>query len=293
MKAEPLILAVGANGRFAGLVMPELLRRGARVRGMVREPGSGEKARSHGATEIEVADLRDPESLDRAVRGVDGIFYIGPVFEADESQMGLNMLRAARKAGVRRFVFSSVIHPTLHLENHFAKAAVEAAVYSSGLEYVVLHPATYYQNLESAWKNVLEHQVIAEPFSKKARIVRVDYRDVAEVAAIGLTEDRLNYGTFELCAAGLPNREDIARVMREVLGTKVEAAEPSFEEWAATGNLPCDERQKRLLRKMYEYYGKHGASGNSLTLHSILGREPRTLHQYVLGLAAQAKSVAA
>lgn len=293
MKAEPVILAVGANGRFAGLVVPELVRRGARVRGMVRKPEAVERARSHGATEIAIADLRDPESLDRAVRGVDGVFHIAPAFEVDESQMGLNMLRAARNAGVRRFVFSSLIHPTLHLENHYAKTSVEAAVYSSGMEYVVLHPATFYQNLELGWKNVLEHHVIAEPFSKKARIVRVDYRDVAEVAAIGLTEDRLNYGTFELCGEGLPNREDIARVMSEILRTKVEAAEPSFEEWAAKVHLPYDERQKRLLRKMYEYYGKYGATGNSLTLQAILGREPRTLHQYVLALAAQANSIAA
>ncbi len=50
---------------------------------------------SHGATEIAIADLRDPESLDRAVRGVDGVFHIAPAFEVDESQMGLNMLRAA------------------------------------------------------------------------------------------------------------------------------------------------------------------------------------------------------
>jgi len=293
MKAEPLILAVGANGRFAGLVIPELVRRAARVRGMVRRAENEDKARASGAAEIAIADLRNPESLDRAVRGVDGIFYIGPAFEPDESQMGLNMLRAARKAGVRRFVFSSVIHPTLHLDNHFPKASVEAAVCSSGLEYVVLQPATFYQNLESGWRKVLEQHEFAEPFSKKARVARVDYRDVAEVAAIGLTEDRLSYGTFELCAEGLPNREDIARVMSEVLGTQVAAAEPTFEDWAANANLHYDVRQTRSLRKMYDYYGKYGATGNSLTLRSILGREPRTLHQYVLGLAAQAKSLAA
>jgi uncharacterized protein YbjT (DUF2867 family) len=291
MKADPLILSVGANGRFAGLVVPELIRRGARVRGMVRDPEHAEIARAKGATEIVIADLRDPESLDKAVKGVDGVFYIGPAFERDESQMGLNMLRAALRARVRRFVFSSVMHPTLHLQSHFAKASVEAAVYSSGLEFVVLQPATLYQNLESGWQNVLEHHVIAEPFSRQARVARVDYRDVAEVAAIGLTDDRLNCGTFELCAEGLPNREDIARVMSEVLGTRVEAAEPSFTEWSTKAHLPYDEWQRRQLRMMFEYYGKYGAAGNSSTLRSILGREPRTLHQFVLGVAAQARTV--
>lgn len=34
----PTILAVGAAGKFAGLVAPELAKRGARVRGMIQDP---------------------------------------------------------------------------------------------------------------------------------------------------------------------------------------------------------------------------------------------------------------
>ena len=40
----------------------------------------------------------------------------------------------------------------------------------------------------------------AEPYSAERRMMRVDYRDVSGVAAIALTEDRLLFGTFELCA---------------------------------------------------------------------------------------------
>lgn len=40
----------------------------------------------------------------------------------------------------------------------------------------------------------------AEPWSDETRFSRVDYRDVAKVAAIALTSDRVLYGTFELCA---------------------------------------------------------------------------------------------
>ncbi len=45
------------------------------------------------------------------------------------------------REGVRRFVFSSVIHPVLsQLSNHAAKAPVEEAVLNSNLEYTFLHP---------------------------------------------------------------------------------------------------------------------------------------------------------
>jgi len=47
-----------------------------------------------------------------------------------------------------------------------------------------------------------ETGAIGEPWSNETRFSRVDYRDVAEVAAIALTEDRLLYRTYELCAEG-------------------------------------------------------------------------------------------
>ncbi|MBZ4422562.1 hypothetical protein [Myxococcus sp. RHSTA-1-4] len=53
----------------------------------------------------------------------------------------------------------------------------------------------------------------------------MDHRDVAEVAAIALTEDRLAHGTFELSTC-VPNREEIAALMSQVLGRRIEAAEP-------------------------------------------------------------------
>lgn len=147
-------------------------------------------------------------------------------------------------------------------------------------------PATFFQNFEPAWPAILKTGILAEPFSKIARIARVDFRDVAEVAALALLEDRLVFGTFELCADGMPNREDIARIMSDVLDRSIQAAEPSFEEWAAKARSPYDQAQMQLL-KMYEFYGAHGAPGNSLTLRAILGRGPRTLRNYIEELAGQ------
>ena len=52
------------------------------------------------------------------------------------------------------------------------------------MEFVVLDPATFFQNMEPAWPAIVQFNAIAEPFSKKAKIARVDYRDVAEVLAV-------------------------------------------------------------------------------------------------------------
>lgn len=274
----PTVLAVGAAGQFAGLVVPALAERGARVRGFVRDSAQGDAVRGHGAEEIAVGDLADRSSLDAALRGVDAVFYIAPAFQDHEADLGLAMVEAAKAAGVSRFVFSSVIHPILSaLVNHGAKAPVEEAVLASDMEYTFLHPALFFQNLDRAWPTVAKTGVFAEPWSTDTRFSRVDYRDVAEVAAMALTSDRLNFGTFELCAEGDLDRRDVAALMGEVLGQSVEA------QIAHPKDVPPP------MRLMFDYYDKHGLLGSCVTLRAILGREPRSLRAYFEELASSSK----
>jgi uncharacterized protein YbjT (DUF2867 family) len=183
------ILAVGAAGKFAGLIIPALAEHGGRVRGSVHKPDQAQQVRSHGAAEVAVGDLGDRASLDAALDSIDAVFYIAPAFLPGEAEIGKSMVDAAIQAGVRRFVFSSVIHPVLSgLVNHAAKAPVEEAVLNSNLEYTFLHPTLYFQNYAGPWPRIVETGVLAEPWSADTRFTRVDYRDVAEVAAIALTE---------------------------------------------------------------------------------------------------------
>lgn len=273
------ILAFGASGKSAGLLLPALAARGAHVRGFVRKDADADEVRRLGAKEVAVGDLTDRPSVERAMAGVERVFYIGPAFMPREAETGCAIVEAAAKAGVRRFVFSSVIHPVLSgLANHAAKAPVEEAILDSGMEYALLHPALFFQNYAGGWPKVAASNVLAEPWSCETRFSRVDYRDVAEAAAAALTEDRLLNGTFELCAAGEFNRHDVAALMGEALGREVRAAKTDPD-------APGDEA--RAMRPMFDHYDRTGLVGNPLTLRAILGREPRTLRAYFDELAAE------
>lgn len=81
--------------------------------GLVRRPEQIQMAKDRGASEVALGDLSDSESLDAALKGVEGVFHIGPVFAPNEVQLGRNIIEAAQRAGVRKFMFSSVVHPIL------------------------------------------------------------------------------------------------------------------------------------------------------------------------------------
>jgi uncharacterized protein YbjT (DUF2867 family) len=248
------VLMVGATGKYASHVIPELKQRGVTIRALVHHQDKLDAARHQGADEAVVGDLGDADSLHAAAIGVEGVFHLNPAFAPNEAELGVAMVEAAKAAGVRKFVFSSVIHPSISaLSNHAAKRPVEEALCESGMQFIILQPTMFMQNFDSGWKAVMEKGRFALPYSKHAKASYVDYRDVAEVAAIALTSDRLDYGTFELCDSGMVDRIELAGMMSEALDSPIEAGEPTFDEWAQIAQIPAG-AMRDGMKKMYAHY---------------------------------------
>lgn len=277
------VLMVGATGAYAGMVLPELVRRGVEVRALVQDGAKSAQVLAAGAAQIAIGDLNDPASLRTAADGVDGVFHIGPAFAAGEADMGLAMVAAAKAAGVGKFCFSGVYHPSLSLANHVSKRAVEEAVYESGMDFTVLQPAMFMQGLDSSWADVVAHGELSAPYSATAKVCYVDYRDVAEVAARALTEETFAYGTFELSAAGMVDRVELAVLISEVLNRPVRASATSISD----APIPAGPTRDAMLAMMTSYDRYGFAGGNALVLRAMLDRDPRTLRQYIEELAGR------
>jgi uncharacterized protein YbjT (DUF2867 family) len=280
----------------AGLVLPELKKRGVIVRALIRAEEQTKSVHERGADEAVVGDLSNEGSLLKAAEGVDGVFHINPAFAPNEADLGVSMVRAAKQAGARKFVFSGAIHPSIStMRNHAAKRPVEEALYESGLVFTVLQPAMFMQTLLNGWKEAKERNTFSLPYSKTAKACCVDYRDVAETAAIAFTSTRLDYGTFELCSAGMVNRIELTELISRALGRPILACEPGFEEWVQKAQIPSGPVPDGL-RKMCDNYNQFGfPGGNALVLRAIPDREPRTLSSFFAELAAgggQAQSAA-
>ena len=74
------VLAVSAAGKFAGLVIPEFVKRGLAVRGLTHDPSHADEIRSRGVVDCAIGYLRDRKSMDAALQGVDKVFTSHPIF---------------------------------------------------------------------------------------------------------------------------------------------------------------------------------------------------------------------
>ena len=285
-RSAPTVLVIGAAGASAGLVVPALVRRGVQVRGLVHTADKVASAKRAGATEALVADVNDVDALTEAAIGVDGVFGVIPAFAEDEAKIGVTMVQAAERAHVRKFVFSSVYHPSLTaLSNHRDKQPGEAALYESDLDFTILQPAMFMQQIAGLWQSARERGTVSGGYSADAAMAYVDYADVAEVAAEAFVSDRSSYGTFELSAPGAFSRRDLARLMADSLGRPVTADAVDVETWAASTHLPPGALRDGLItmNRHYDQHGFHG--GNSLVLTALLGRPPRTVPQFIAQLS--------
>jgi uncharacterized protein YbjT (DUF2867 family) len=281
------VLAIGATGQFAGLVVPALVSQGVQVRALVHDPAKADRVVGLGAQETVAGDLRDRASIDAALKGVDAVFHVTPAFAPDAAELGVGMVEAATAAGVERFVFSGVYHPSLSLANHASVRPIEEALYRSRMAFTVLQPAMFMQGLAGSWSVAVQSGVFAMPYSKDSAMTFVDYRDVADVAAIAFATDELIDGTFELAAGGTLTRTEIAAMMTRHAGRGIVARDLAPE--TALTDLPGGAMRDGLAA-MFDDYTEHGFhGGNNLVLRTILGHAPRTLDDYLAELARRSR----
>jgi nucleoside-diphosphate-sugar epimerase len=108
------VLVTGATGRVGSRLVPHLLERGDIVRVLVRKNEQAESFRQQGAEAI-VGDLVEADNLATAVAAVDAVVHLAAFFrgatEAEARAVNydgtLALARAARQAGVSRFVYIS------------------------------------------------------------------------------------------------------------------------------------------------------------------------------------------
>lgn len=275
-----MIVVTAAGGRTGTAVVASLRRRGRAVRALVGTARPHPDLDDLGAAVV-AADLTDVEAMPPLLAGAEALYLIWPNFDPHEAAGATAVWGAARAAGVPRVVYHSVLRPQARsMPHHAAKDRVEEALDASGLAWRVLQPCAYADNLDATLPDAVASGRFRSAWGLAHGQSLVDLRDVADAAAVLLTEDGLDGGTFEAAGPESLTAGRIADLLAERTGRPVTAVDavpdgpvPPVEEYAA-----------RCARTMFDHYRAHGFTGSPRVLTALLGRAPRTYAEHLADL---------
>jgi len=276
------ILVTGATGRVGRQVVQQLVRRGADVRVLVRDPS---KADFPASVEIVKGDLLDIDALRSAFKGVSTLFLLNAV-AGDEFTQALITLNIARECGVERLVYLSVLHSDRFVNvPHFAvKLGAERMIEQMGFGATILRPSYFIDNEHMIKDVIFQHGVYPMPIGGKG-VAMVDARDIAEVAAIELMRREQAPGKLPIDAINLVGPDTltgaaVATIWSDVLGRPIAYGgdDPTgFEQNLASFMPKWMAYEMRLMAERYVSDGMLPQAGDVARLTSILGRP---LHSY-------------
>jgi uncharacterized protein YbjT (DUF2867 family) len=274
-----MILVTGAAGKTGRAVTRALVSAGASVRALVHKEEYQDSVESAGVSEIYLGDLLNLDDLQLIMEGVKSVYHICPNVHPGEVDIGAGVIQTAKEAGVKHFVYHSVLHPQIEaMPHHWLKLRVEEQLIESGLPFTILQPTAYMQNITSLIPKILEEGVYRIPYPIETGICLVDLEDLAQAAAIVLTEPGHTGAIYELVGTGSITQAQVAVVLSEVLGKDIQAQRITYKTWETQAlKNGLGSYQRYTLLKMFQNYRKFGFSGNSLVLGWLLGRQPTTL----------------
>jgi len=282
------IAITGASGELGRRVVPKLQAAlpDAKLRLLIRKPASVAHVQN---VDVREADYDKPETLEAALAGVDTLLFISPNDLERRIEQGKNVVAAAKKAGVQRIVYTSLlktdVSPLYLAEPH---RQTEAAIQAAGVKWTFLRNGWYFENQAPAIDSAVATGTIlgSAGEGKFAAATRDDFAAaaVAVLAQSGQHDGKIYelvgdvpYSYAELAAeiskqSGKPvtynnvSKDDHIKALSAFLPPKVIDIFVQADEAAAQGYLVHDGHQ----------------------LAQLIGRPTTTLAAYVAEALAQA-----
>ena len=227
-----MIAVVGATGNTGRAVVKELQKLGQNPVCIVR---NAEKAREVLGADAKtaVAELSDHAALEKALNGVNSVFVVtGHNPQMAEQQN--NVLDAALKAGAKYLVRVSGNRALTVADSGSvvgrAHYAIEQRLRSSAINWVILRPGLFMQNVLAQAASIKNDSKIVLPFTSDLPLAFIDVRDTGAVGARILIDPAPHAGqTYEFTGA-LSNYGEFAEVFSQVLGRKITYVATTIEQ---------------------------------------------------------------
>jgi len=238
--AARIVTVIGASGTLGSEIVRALLKKGARVRAMVRATSDRAKLESLGVTEFLVADLRDARSLQRAMTAepqAEAVVASAAGFSAhtahtkgDNSRTDTegyrNLVDAAKNAGVPRVVLISILECDKAPDvPHFSqKFATEKYLAEKRQPYLALRAGAFLDRAQDVVAPKVRKGVFPDivPGLALDMIYSPDLARYAAEAALDLPASALNQ-SVDVCCDVPATGPMVAAAFTRVLGRPVVA----------------------------------------------------------------------
>ena len=281
------ILVTSSTGLTGKAVVKAMASKGIEVTAMVHSGRKTDEMLGLGASATVIGDIAAYDDLLLAMKGVDAVYYICPTAREDEAEIGKMAIEAAKKAGINRFIYQSVLHSIeSELPHHRRKLEVERTLVDSGLVYTIAQPAPFMQNILNAKETLLNHKVFVQKFftgrDSANRINLIDVGDFGNcVAAIALSE-RFQYATLELCGPQNLSASEMLSTIENIVGQEIKLKYLTDDEIRrAMSERNAPEYSIETLLKMFHHYNNGDFCGSPFVTTAILKRTPTTFVEFL------------
>ena len=223
-----MILVAGGTGTLGRALIPLLASHDEPIRILTRGGRSGEPLELPGV-ETMIGDVRDPETLRRAMAGVrtvvsaiNGFGGVGALgVQAIDRDGNLNLIEAAEAAGVEHFVLLSIQQAALDhpIELFRMKAVAEARLKASTLSWTIVRPTAY----QETWLEIVGRPLVTTGSTRvfgrgKNPINFVSVDDVARIVELAVGEPTLRAATLDVSGPENLTFDGFVEVVRVATG---------------------------------------------------------------------------
>jgi uncharacterized protein YbjT (DUF2867 family) len=260
--AEGPVLVVGGTGDLGSRAVRALLARGKKVRALVR-PSSDPSGLVAQGVEVVPGDMLEPGSLSPAMAGVSAVVSTAIGYshrrETDslrtDTEGNRNLVDAARKSDVPRFVFQSILtcDQAESVPHFWPKKLTEDHLEEQGVPFVSLRPGAF---LGGPWmKKGLEYGGVMGMTPPNVRITFIDPDEVARVLALSVDEPRALGKKIDLGSDRPLSSPELADLLGRMMGRKLQvqpmppgsADLTAMATYFATGRYVADTRAQGEL----------------------------------------------
>ena len=224
------IAITGATGQLGNFVVEQLKNR-VSSDSIVALARNTEKASALGV-EVRKFDYSKPEILTNALQGIDRLLLISGSELGKRTEQHINVINAAKEAGVDWIVYTSLLHlETSSLNLAGEHLATEKALKESGIDYTLLRNGWYSENYTASIPGAIGGGAFLGS-AGKGKIASAPRADYAEAAAIVIADEGHKGKTYELAGDSYYTLQDLAGIISEQCGKTIPYNNIPEEEYA-------------------------------------------------------------